>query len=278
MAPDAGGPSLKSAPIAGRLDSSHPRPLSPLPAKITSNTITSALSQARTTPQKKQANFRPDRDSDSSLSEYEGADSDAETERLHISPQKQRPGMMVQHLGGSTAMTKASSMAFDIPAENPLKPSSETADEQKAGSAPGTPTRSPSKKRKRDETTPTPRLVPTEDAEGKPVVLPPPKKKVLAAGTLEDREAVEAATDSSKTQEHPAANEARSPKSAAVTNGNENLPSDESDNAESTNALTHVDQNRADGAEDEDVDPPPSAPPEDEATDSVDANREDDEG
>jgi hypothetical protein len=276
MAPDAGGPSVKPAPIAGRFESSHPRPISPLPAKITSNTITSALSQARTTPQKKQPNFHPDRDSDSSLSDYEGGDSDAETERLHISPQKQRPGMMVQLTGGSTITSKAPPMAVDIPAENPLKPSSEMADEHKAGSAPGTPTRSPSKKRKRDETTPTPRLVPTEDAEGKPVVLPPPKKKVLAAGNLEDKEAVEDMTDSSNSQEHPAANEAHSPKRAAVTNGTETL--EESNNAEGTNSLMHADQNRDDDAEDEDADPPPSVPPEDEAADSVDANREDDEG
>lgn len=272
MAPDAGGPSVKAATLAaGRLESSFTRTGSPLlPTRLASGSVPPATAPSRTTPQKRRAELSADRDSDSSLSEFEGetADSDAETERLHISPQKQRPGMMVQHTTSSSTVT-ASPMAFEIAvARDDLHRSvtHEAADERAATSAPATPTRSPSKKRKRDENSLTP-LTLLGSPDEKPAAVPPPKKK------LHERDAIE--SEKSKPKETPATNgDAQLPKKAQ--NGSDDCSRNDSDNGDSNNH-NDADLARDDDPDAENHDETPPAPAE-ETGDRPDVSREDDEG
>lgn len=116
-----------------------------------------------------------DRDSESSLSDI-GEDSEAETERLHNSPQKQRP-KLVQHRKDSSSTTQT--IAIEMPVRKDVMLDQEDAfvDDIAGDSTPSTPTQSsPSKKRKRDTNeSPSVRLM--EESKGRPVT-PPPKKKV----------------------------------------------------------------------------------------------------
>lgn len=114
-----------------------------------------------------------DRDSESSLSDI-GEDSEAETERLHNSPQKQRPKLVVQHRKDSSSTTQT--IAIEMPARKDIMLDQEDglADDATGDS---TPTQSsPSKKRKRDANE-LPIIRPIEESKTRPVT-PPPKKKV----------------------------------------------------------------------------------------------------
>ncbi|KAI5848990.1 Sds3-like-domain-containing protein [Tricharina praecox] len=283
MAPDAGGPSVKSATIAaGRLESSYQRTASPLSNKVAANAVLSASAQTRTTPTKRRNDFQNDRDSDSSLSDFEVADSDAETERLHISPQKQRPGQMVQHTSSSVVTTET--MAFEIPVakEGIFRPATaDTTDDHAVHSSPGTPTRSASKKRKREEISPAPQLLPSEVTENSKSVQPhaPPKKKVYAPDTQQEALGTAKPAASEHKDQHTTANGAPcSPKSAAATNGATGHPLNESTSKAATEGPMDIDQQPDDDAEDEDTDQPPSAPAEEEPGESVDVAPDDDEG
>jgi hypothetical protein len=214
MAADTGVPSVKPATVAvGSLESSPLTSDGFLAPRVSSNDPSPPAScNDRTTSQKKGASLPPDRDSDSSLSEFEGPDSEAETERLHISPQKQRPTMMVQHMGNSGVATSATTIPVEIPASRENHDRRHVEDIGDDHSAPETPTRSPSKKRKRpDRESPAPRLT-SEDLEGKPAVLPPPKKKVHTPASNPEKHTQgqgDATTNG----------DIRSPKNTSVTNG-----------------------------------------------------------
>jgi len=281
MAPDAGGSSVKSATIAaGRLESSYQRTGSPLSNKVAANAVLSAAAQTRTTPTKRRNDFQPDRDSDSSLSDFEGADSDAETERLHISPHKQRPGQMVQHTGSSVVTTET--MVFDIPiAKEPiLRPATtDTADDYAAHSAPGTPTRSASKKRKREEISPAPQLLPSDGVETTKTVQPhaPPKKKTFVSDIPQEALGTTKSTPLEEKDQPTTANGGPcSPRDVAVTSGATDHPPNESTDRDGT--PMDIDQQPDDDAEDEDTDRPPPATAEEEPSDSVGVAPDDDEG
>lgn len=116
-----------------------------------------------------------DRDSESSLSDI-GEDSEAETERLHNSPQKQRPKLVVHSRKDSSSTTSA--IAIEMPARKDVILDQEDAfaDDVAGDSTPSTPTHSsPSKKRKR-EIIESPIVRPTEEPKTRPVT-PPQKKK-----------------------------------------------------------------------------------------------------
>ncbi|RPB17692.1 hypothetical protein P167DRAFT_531220, partial [Morchella conica CCBAS932] len=116
-----------------------------------------------------------DRDSESSLSDI-GEDSEAETERLHNSPLKQRP-KFVQHRKDSTSTTQAIAIEMPVRKEVLLDQGDVFADDAADDSTPSTPTQSsPSKKRKRDFQE-SPIVRPTEEPKTRPST-PPPKKKV----------------------------------------------------------------------------------------------------
>lgn len=286
---------MKSAPVAaGRLEASFPRTNSPLSTKITSTTLPSAPIQARNTPQKRRAEFPPpaaDRDSDSSLSEYDGADSDAETERLHISPQKKRPGMMVQHT------TKPVPLAFELSSsssDDPARPADHVSDPKPAAnSSPVTPSRSQSRKRKRDESSP---LQPPPAEDPPAAALPPPKKKIHAPSVPEPKkETIDVAennlgakgsssSSSSSSATIPAANgDSSSPANAiATTNGYGEVTRQQESNSSDTTEGT-IDIGTApdddDAAEDAAAAHQPPVPEEaDEAVDSTEPPREEDEG
>lgn len=294
MAPDA-GPFVKSAPVAaGRLEASFPRTNSPLSTKITSATLPSAPIQARNTPQKRRAEFPPpaaDRDSDSSLSEYDGADSDAETERLHISPQKKRPGMMVQHT------TKPVPLAFELSSssDDPARAADHVSEPKPAAanSSPATPSRSQSKKRKRDESSPL-QPPPAEDPDGgKPAaVLPPPKKKIHAPSVPESKkDAIDVAENnlgakgsSSSSSATIAAANGDSSSPIATANGYGEVTRQQKSNSSDTTEGT-MDTGTAPDDEDAAEDAAaaaahqPSVPEEaDEPVDSMEPPREEDEG
>lgn len=285
MAPDAGF--VKSATIAAGKLESYPRTGSPLPTRLTSGTISSSPASARTTPSKRRAEFPAlAGDSDSSLSEYDGdvADSDAETERLHISPQKQRPGMTVQHTGSST-ITTTSAMAFEITVptlRDATKQTEDTVDETPAKlSSPETPTRSQTKKRKREEGSPTPKTpVPEEDDETTPKqAAQPPKKKVFSPEAVVQKATIDTSEKEANTQENPITNGDSTTEDSAATNGVEEDPKVEpvvEEPGDTVMEIVEVIEEETEEAKDE----PTSAP--DETVQHVDADadipREDDEG
>ncbi|CCX04428.1 Sds3-like-domain-containing protein [Pyronema domesticum] len=284
MAPDAGF--VKSATIAAGKLESYPRTGSPLPTRLTSGTISSSPASARTTPSKRRAEFPAlAGDSDSSLSEYDGdvADSDAETERLHISPQKQRPGMTVQHTGSST-ITTTSAMAFEITVptlRDATKQTEDTVDETPAKlSSPETPTRSQTKKRKREEGSPTPKTpVPEEDDETTPKqAAQPPKKKVFSPEAVVQKATIDTSEKEANTQENPITNGDSTTEDSAATNGVEEDPKVEpvvEEPGDTVMEIVEVIEEETEEAKDE----PTSAP--DETVQHVDADadipREDDE-
>ena len=214
-----------------------------------------------------------DRDSDSSLSECEGepADSDAETERLHISPQKKRSGMMVQHTGSSSIVT-SNPISFEVAvARDDLRrpiSAQESAEERAGGSAPATPTRSLSKKRKREENSSTPR--PNHGSPDAKAIQSahPPKKKVQALAT----DAIESDKKKKEAVAATVNGEAKSPKKASAANGIERIESDNGD------ASVGTDPGRDDDGDAENQDETPPAPAEEETGDCPDVSREEDEG
>lgn len=162
-----------------------------------------------------------DRDSESSLSDI-GEDSEAETERLHNSPQKQRPKLVVQHRKDSSSTTQT--IATEMPARKDIMLDQEDAfaDDIVGDSTPSTPTHSsPSKKRKRD-TNESPIVRPTEESKIRPAT-PPPKKKVQIPQIPPESssaDAIEGKKSDVDEDEHPATNGVhQDAQSIIVTNG-----------------------------------------------------------
>lgn len=159
MAPDATAAVETQTPIVGALEN-------------LAGPLRSSLSGAR----RKHNGHASDRDSESSLSDI-GEDSEAETERLHNSPQEQRPKLVVQHRKDSSSTTQT--IAIEMPARKDVMLDQEDvfADGAAGDSTPPTPAQSsPSKKRKRD-TSELPTIRTMEESKTRPVT-PPPKKKV----------------------------------------------------------------------------------------------------
>lgn len=121
-----------------------------------------------------------DRDSESSLSDI-GEDSEAETERLHNSPQKQRPKLVVQHRKDSSSTTQT--IAIEMPVRKDIMLDQEDVFTDDAGGDSTPVQSSPSKKRKRDANE-LPIIRPIEESKTRPVT-PPPKKKVHTPQVLE---------------------------------------------------------------------------------------------
>lgn len=122
-----------------------------------------------------------DRESESSLSDI-GEDSEAETERLHNSPQKQRPKLVVQHRKDSSSTTQT--IAIEMPVRKDIMFDQEDVFTDDAGGDSTPVQSSPSKKRKRD-TNELPIIRPIEESKTRPVT-PPPKKKVHTPQVLEN--------------------------------------------------------------------------------------------
>lgn len=165
MAPGTVVPLVKPAASSVRLQ----RSITPLSSKINITATTPAV-QKKDTPRSRRYEVPSDRASDSGLSDQ--GDSEAETERLHISPQKQRPRMVVQH---SNTTPGATTMAVEIPY---IKEVISDQNDETIGHESRSPTvRSVNKKRKRDDKEAIICRTPPEDTEDKPIALSPPKKR-----------------------------------------------------------------------------------------------------
>jgi hypothetical protein len=269
---------VKSATVStGPLGSPHL--VSSSSSKITSSATTSTALPIRTTPQKRRFDFPPDRDSDSSLSEVEGPDSEAETERLHISPQKQRPRTMLQHPGGNTASAITTTMALEIPiaADNSSGYRDDTPDKSPLRSASSTPARNSIRKRKREEKE-SPILLPTsEGLETKPPIFPPPKRNLHMAVASTD--IMPHSTDDAMKLEDPiTTNEGNQP--LAISNGKSSRSPGELGNTVNIKVSRDMDLDSLagdDNTEDSTVGHP-STKNLDEAGDPAEATRDDDEG
>lgn len=173
MAPDTLGSSVKPSGIS---TARVARAGTPLGVKPTAS-LASSPSHPRLTPRPRRYGLPPDKESNSSLSDNDQPDSEAETERLHISPQKVRPKMLVQHSNSSTTTTIAVDMS---PSKQVIVPDSKLPDESPQSPTP----RGTAKKRKREENgSPSVRAV-SEDPEERPAGGLPPKKKVHASKQL----------------------------------------------------------------------------------------------
>ncbi|KAF8534243.1 Sds3-like-domain-containing protein [Trichophaea hybrida] len=184
MAPDAIASIVDSRSAAvGRLENTYQTVGLPLPVQIRPSTIPIVTPlQTRIKPQKRQAKLPSIvyRESDSSLSEYEDFDSDAETERMHTSPKKQRSSMVVQHPSAST-VTTASAMVLEIPLEDLSRHIDMSTNDRPLYF----PSKSTSKKRKRDENSPLTSLDPLTK---KLIMISTSEKKVqspLGKGAIE---------------------------------------------------------------------------------------------
>lgn len=159
MAPDAAGPSATPVSVAvGKLES----------AKAAG----SPTSRPNLLSSKSNRNgFQSDRESDSSLSDLGEADSEAETERLHVSPQKPRPKIILKHPDTSGAAIKmavdtqrATSHLQELPTDRHLD-------------APSPSPRSPNKKRKRDTVDQSNSYIVAIEP-NEPSATPPSKRKI----------------------------------------------------------------------------------------------------
>ena len=221
------------------------------------------------------------RDSDSSLSDI-SEDSEAETERLHNSPQKQRP-RLVQHKSTSSTVIPFS---IEMPVRKEMGDQDEDQVTGPGESTPSTPitTSSPSKKRKR-ETNGSPALRPVEEPKSRQST-PPLKKKIQIHQEMSENESTsansrrgsntEAATDTvsnGTVQDSVTANskDVRPSKPAKVVPPkNEVVPGNAGDEQDPEPVVeTEVD---------EAADATASATLDEEPCDNVDTTREDDEG
>lgn len=162
-----------------------------------------------------------DRDSESSLSDI-GEDSEAETERLHNSPQKQRPKLVVQHRKDSSSTTQTIAIEMLARKDIMLDQEDAFAGDAAGDSTSSTPAQSsPSKKRKRD-TNELPISRPIEELKTRPVT-PPPKKKVHTPQVPPENSSiniVEGKESSVDEDERPATNGVhQDAQSITVTNG-----------------------------------------------------------
>lgn len=175
MASDTLGSPLKSTGVgSGRLA----RAGTPLVSK----TITASPIH-RLTPRTRRYGNPPNHESDASLSDHEQpeqeADSEAETERLHLSPQKVRPKMTVQHPDPS--LKSAAALPVDM---SPSRQVVIRTDELAEDPAPSpTPRTNANKKRKREEVGSPSIRAASEESESRPTATHPPKKKVYASSS-----------------------------------------------------------------------------------------------
>ncbi|KAI5789143.1 Sds3-like-domain-containing protein [Geopyxis carbonaria] len=166
MAPDAVVPQVKST---GASSARLQRSVTPLSSNGNISVAISPI-QKKDTSRPRRYRIPSGRVSDTSLSDQ--GDSEAETERLHITPQKQRPRMVVQHSNTTTATT---AMAVE-------KPCAKEIISDQSGEIFSDISRSPTlrglnKKRKRDDKESAICRAPSEHTEDKPAALSPPKKK-----------------------------------------------------------------------------------------------------
>jgi hypothetical protein len=266
MAPDAAGPSVKTASVnAGRLHGSQ-RSGTPFSSK---SAITSSPIQTRSTPRSRRYGIPPDRDSDSSLSDVEPADSEAETERLHLSPQKQRPKMVVQH-----ADNTATSIAVELtpkkennakdPADNALREESPLA-------------RTPSNKKRKRDATRSPSVRAQREGSAENVTPPEPPKKKVHTPPSKDSEPAGTVNDDLRSATN---GNSRIVKKSSASNGEDEEITSQEPNGdgqlETEDNDAHIDT-PDEGQGDENADQA-VAPAEDETPDTADAVREDDEG
>ncbi|KAL7270744.1 hypothetical protein RUND412_006533 [Rhizina undulata] len=252
---------------------------SPSTPSPTTTTIIQALSSAT-----KKLTVHPtsDQESESSLSDL-GEDSEAETERLHNSPQKQRTKVMVQHTGNSSSATRTISLEASVGKE-PTKETELPVGDVPPESKPATPSSSPNKKRKRDDNSPANSHI--EFSKSKPVT-PPPKKKLHSTHTDENGanpdKKTKANGDSDKVS--TTNGDHRETKPANATNGKDDglikskVITEKSDDTDSTaeHAEHDLDGVPETEMEEEHIDVHIIPPPEDDTADVADAIREDDE-
>jgi len=265
MALDAEGTFVQAAStVSRRLENSSQRTGNPLRVRITSSSIPSTPLPTRITPQNQNRRSElpftaDDRDSDSSLSEYEVLDSDAETERLHISPPQHQLGMVVQHTSTST-VTATAAMAVEIPVslEDIGKHVDGTTYDRPVHFTSG----ALSKKRKRDENSPLPTLTAEDPQSWKPTILPPKKRVQIPAVSEFTKEAIDSIDHYSESKHCRATHSNACSSEYAVPNGNNLHGQNHNNNVDGTATTTNT-ARIPDGGDEDYADQLPSAPDED---------------
>lgn len=231
-------------------------------------------------PRRKHTSHASDRDSESSLSDI-GEDSEAETERLHNSPQKQRPKLVVHNKGiPSPAMIPFS---IEFPVKEAVMNQGEDLDTGVADSAPVTPTTSNSGKKRKRESNGSPCPRPVEESKSRPSTPPLKKKLQISQETPESNNTGTSGGRGLNTEARGDPDSNGVAKDAAMTITKDAAFSKSAKavipNVEASNDPEKEQDPDPTGGEeiDEGVDVTVSVPPDEEAGDNVDT-REDDEG